>query len=260
MNARNRFTALAGLLMLTLLVPGTVFAADKAATKDSKGNVSDRWVVWPKADHAKEFEAAVKEYVVWLKKAGDPFKWVAYQPIAGADLSYYVFRSDDHQWKDFDAEEAWHEKSNDDAEFQKLVGPHIAKASHFYAERDAAHTHFDGKPGDYRYFRAITRQLKPGSGAEVRAAIDKIHTALQSQKWPYPYILEWQTGGRDNLRVILPMKSFADMVDPTPSLPEVLVKALGADDAAATMKQFGSAAEIVDDTVGVVRPDLGTQK
>jgi hypothetical protein len=235
-------------------------AADKAAVKAPAGNVADRWQLWPKAGQEKEFEAAVKEYVAWLKKEGDPFTWAAYQPIAGTDLTYYVFRSDEHQWKDFDAEEAWQVKVKDEEAYNRLLAPHVAKAAHFFEETDVEHSHMVGKASDYKYFQVTTHNVKSGASADARAAIAKIHKALEDQKWPYPYRIAWLTGGKDSLRLIIPMKSYADMADPTPSVREALTKALGADDAAATLKQFSASLDFVDDTVSVIRPDLSTQK
>ena len=261
MYARHLRHLLSLILGLFLVVTGsTTLAADKAAAKATAGNISERWVIWPKADHAREFEGAVKEYVAWLKKSGDPFEWAAYQPIVGTDLRFYVFRSDNHQWKDFDAEAAWKLKANDDAQFEKLVGPHVAKAEHFFEERDAEHSHTVGNPGDYKYYQGVNYHLKSGASADAVAAIDKIHKALQSQKWPYPYLLEWQTGGKGGLRVVNQFKSYADMADPNPTMREVLTKALGADNAAATLKQFSSSFDVVDETIGIARPDLSTPK
>ena len=65
---------------------------------------------------------------------------------------------------------------------------------------------------------------------------------------------------KDSLRIIFPMKSYADMAAPSPSLYEVLAKALGQEDAGATMKSFGTSLEFADHTIAIVRPDLSTQK
>lgn len=257
MKARYLQHTLGLLLALFFIAYGpATAAADKPAA--ASGNIADRWVVWPKAGHEKEFEPAVKEYVAWLKKAGDPFSWVAYQPTVGTDLTFYVFRSDDHQWKDFDAEEAWRTKAKDQEAFDRILGPHVGKAAHYFEETDTAHSHPVGDPKDYKYFSAITRNVKSGAGADARAAIDKIHKALTEQKWPHPYRVAWSIGGKDSLRIIFPMKGYADMADPNPTLSQVLEKALGKDEAAATMKQFGSSFEFVEHTIGTVRPDLST--
>ena len=262
MKARSFQHTLGIIFVLLFAVSGSnTFAADKPAAKPPvAGNIADRWVLWPKAGHEKDFEAAAKEYTAWLKKAGDPFTWTAYQPVVGNDLTYYVFRSDNHQWKDFDAEEVWREKAKDDEAYMRLIAPHVEKAAHYFEETDAAHSHMLGDLGDYKYFSVTTRTLKSGSRGDAMAAIEKIHKALTDQKWPRSYRLAWTTGGKGSFRLIMPMKNWAEMADPNPTLYEALGKALGQDDAAATLKQFSTALEIADETIVVARPDLSTQK
>src|SRR5438445_1117170 len=246
MKARYLQPALGLLLALVCTASGSIAtAADKPAAKAATGNVADRWVLWVKPGHEKEFEAGAKEHVAWRKSAGEPFSWAAYQPIVGTDLTYYVFRSDDHQWKDLDADDAWSMKAKADDAYEKQVAPHVAKVAHFFEETDSAHSHMTGDPKDYKYFQVITRNLKSGSRGDAMAAIDKVHKALTEQKWPYPYRLAWQVGGKDSLRIIFPTKNYAGMTDPSPSFFEVLTNALGAEDAAATQKQFGSSFEFV---------------
>lgn len=261
MKARYLQHTLGLLLALFFIASGSsAVAADKPAAKAATGNVADRWVLWVKPGHEKDFEAGAKEHVAWRKKNGDPFAWTGYQPVAGTDLTYYVFRSDDHQWKDLDAEEAWGMKSGANDAYEKQVGVHVEKVAHYFEEFDAAHSHMIGDPKDYKYFSVITRNLRSGSRGEAMAAIDKIHKALSDQKWPYPYRLGWSVGGKDSLRIVFPMKSYADMATPNPSLYEVLAKALGQEDAGATMKSFGTTLEFTDHTIAVIRPDLSTQK
>ena len=264
MKARYRVTALAGMLtLLFLLLPGmAAVAADKAVSKTAPaaGNIADRWVLWPKAGHEKEFEAAVKEHAAWRKKAGEPFNWLTYQPIVGTDLTYYVIRSDNHSWKEFDAEDAWSTKAKVDDAYNQQIGQHVARVEHFFEETDTAHSQWVDSP-DYKYVGVTSRHLKPGSRGEVGAALDKIKKAITDEKWPYHYRIAWLHGGADTLRIVVPMKSYAEMAEPNPTVHAVLAKALGSEDSAnATMKQFGSSFESGDYTVFAYRPDLSTQK
>ena len=262
MKARNYRQTLGLLLALIFAVCGSyASAAEKASAKApaaNTGSIADRWVLWPKPGHEKEFEAGAKEHVAWRKAHGDPFAWIGYQPVVGTDLTFYVFRSDNHQWKDLDAEEAWGMKAKADEAYESQVGVHVQKVAHFFEEADAAHSHMVGDPKDYKYFALITRNLKSGSRAEAMAAIDKVHKALTDQKWAYPYRLSWLVGGKNSFRVVFPLKNYADMADPSPSFYEVMEKALGKEDAAATVKQFGTAFEFVDETIFAIRPDLST--
>lgn len=255
----RRSTLVAMLLLVFLLLPGVAaVAADKAAPGAAMGNIADRWVLWPKPGQERQLEAAIKSHAAWRKKAGEPFVWVTYQPIVGTDLTYYVIRSEGHQWKDFDAEHAWAAKAKANDAYEQQVAPYVARMEHFFEETDVAHSQMGDIKGD-RYFSVTTRQLKPGSRGEAMAAVDKIQKAITDAKWPYRYRLAWLIGGADSLRIIFPMKDYAAMADPDPSLHEVLAKALGPEGANATLKQFGNSFEGGDTTIFVVRPDLSTQ-
>ncbi|MFC5488238.1 hypothetical protein [Dokdonella soli] len=252
------------LALVFVLLPGmAAVAADKAMPKAAPGNIADRWVLWPKAGQEKEFEAAVKQHAAWRKNAGEPFTWVTYQPIVGTDLTYYVIRSDDHQWKDFDAEEAWETKAKANDAYEQQVGVHVARVEHFFEETDAEHSQWiDSKNiKDYKYFGVYSRRLKGGSRGEMAAALAKIQKGITDEKWPYHYRLAWLIGGADRLRIVIPMKSYADMADPDPPLRKVLAKSLGSEESAdATLKQFSSSFEDYDYTVYAIRPDLSTQR
>jgi len=256
-------TVLARMLLAFLLLPGIGLAADKAtskaAPKATAGNIADRWVLWPKPGETKAFEAAVKEHAAWRKKAGEPFTWVTYQPIVGSDLTYYVIRSDEHQWKDFDAEEAWNTKARVDDAYEQQVGSHVARVEHYFEETDADHSNYANSK-EYKYFGVTSRRLKAGSRGDLMESLGKIHKALQDAKWPYRYRLAWLVGGDNTFRIVIPMKSYAEMADPDPSVRSVLTKALGSEDAAgATLKQFSGSFDSEDYTVYAVRPDLSTQ-
>ena len=186
--------------------------------------------------------------------------WLTYQPIVGTDITYYVIRSDNHQWKEFDAEDAWSNKAKTEDAYEQQLAPHVARVEHFFEETDTAHSHWV-ESKDYKYVGVTTRRLKSGARDDMMGALDKIQKAIMDEKWPYPYRLAWLIGGEDRLRLVVPMKSYADMADPDPSLRKVLAKSLGSEDTAnATMTQFGRSFEDGDYTVFAYRPDLSTQK
>jgi hypothetical protein len=261
MKACYRLAAMAGMLILVfLLSSANSIAADKNTAKAASGNIADRWVLWPKPGEAKQFEAGVKEHAAWRKKNGEPFTWITYQPIVGSDLTYYVIRSDDHQWKDYDAEDAWSTKAKADDAYEQQVGQHVARVEHYFEETDTAHSNYTmGK--EFKFFGVTTRHLKSGSRGDLMGAIAAIHKAFQDQKWPYHYRLAWLIGGDDAFRVIIPMRNYAEMADPDPSVRQVLAKAFGSESAAdATLKQFGHSFDAgTDYTVYAVRWDLSTQ-
>ncbi len=251
----------AALLTLLFAFAGSsgVVAAE-AATKEAPGTVASVWVIWPKEGKESEFEAAIKAHAAWRKTAGEGFNWSIYQPVVGSDLGFYLIRSGEHHWKDFDAQAAWSEQSKADQKYQEQAGAYTARAEHYFAETDAEHSHWiDSK--DYKYFGVTAFYLKSGMRGDRMDALNKIQKAVVDAKWPYPYEISNGIGGKEPMFVVTPMKSYADMADPDPSLMKVLAKSLGSDaQAAATMKRFGGTIDHTNYTIYAYRPDLSTPK
>ena len=234
--------------------------AAPAAQAAPMGKISDLWFFWPKEGHAAEFEAAVKAHLAWRKQAGEAFAWECYQPTVGDDLAYYVFRSGDHQWAEFDTEQAWSMKSKADAEFDKSVLPHVARYEHQMTESDFDHTLWHDNP-NYKYFWVESRQLAPGGYEGVMAAVDKVHKALVAAKWPKSYGFDWVIGGDGGLLLVLPFTNYADMADPEPPMMKVVAAQLGSEkDAREVFHQFDEGVASTKTTIYLLRTDLSTQK
>ena len=232
MKARYLQPLLAAALALVMtLVASPVGAAEKAAPKEGAGNIASLWMIWVKDGQSRQFEEAIKSYAAWRKSAGETFDWSIYQPVVGADLDYYAIRSGSHHWKDMDTNAAWSQQQQAGARFEEKLGPYVKRSEHYFTETDADHSHWiDSK--DYRYFSVSHYQMKPGSRGAVKDVLDKITKAVKDANWAYPYDIDSTIGGREGMSIIVPMKSYAEMADPDPSLMSVLAKSLGSKDAA----------------------------
>lgn len=258
---RLKNTLMALLLALFSLTITPTSAADKKdAGMEKMGNITTLWLIWPKAGEEMKFESALKQHAAWRKSAGEGMEWHMYQPIVGKDLGYYVIRSGNHHWKDFDANAAWHKSAKADEAFGRDVGPFVDRAEHYFEETNLKDSHWI-ESDDYRYFGVTKYAPKSGTGADREDAIKKIHKAVTDAKWPFGYSINYVIGGVDTMSVVTAYKSYADMADPEPSLAKVLATSLGSEDAAkATMKQFSSSVEGSTYSVYEYRPDLSTQK
>lgn len=224
------------------------------------GKIAEFWIFWPKAGKAPEFEAAVKAHVAWLKQAGDKFVWEAYQPVVGTDITYFTYRSGQHQWADLDTEAAWDAANKSDEVFNRNVGPLVERYQHFFAEEDYANSHWVESP-DYRYFSVNEHKLKPGASGAIAAAIGKIHQGLEAGGWPMSYSISRSIGGSGGLTLVFPYKSYADMDDPKPGFMAVLAKGMGTAEAAQkAMTEFDDSVTETNTTIYKVRPDLSTPK
>ena len=251
----RRATTIALALAASMLSGAAAMAAEPVP-----GKLTDTWIFWVKAGHEDAFQAGIKAHLAWRKSAGEPFTWNAYQPVVGDDLTHYVFRSEGHQWKDFDANNAWEMKTNSDQKYNEQVALHTERVEHFISELDTEHSSWTDSP-DYKYFGVTMAELEPGTYDQVNEALTTIHNAAVSQKWPRSYAIAWQIGGRGGMTIASPFKSFADMADPETPFLKVLATALGSEAAAkAVFKTFGSSLESERYTVYASRPDLSTPK
>jgi hypothetical protein len=255
MQARDfRMLAVWMLTVCGALCASGATAADAAAAGAGAGLVTDTWIFWPKDGQALKFEAAVKEHAAWRKNAGEGFTWSVYQPVVGRDLSFYVIRTRGHHWQDFDANEEWTVKSKARDVFTQKLGPYIARMEHYFGEYDLDNSHYTDSD-DYKYFYVNEMHVELGSRAEVMTALSTIHKALVDEKWPYSYLIEWTVGGKESMNLIVPMKGYADLADPNPSVRQVLTKTLGSQGAAAAVvRQFNRAFDDALATVYVFRP------
>ena len=263
MSIRYCKPALNALLISMLLITcATVaWAQDSKEAKQAmqaQGTIATIWVIWPKAGQAAQFEAAIKKHAAWRKTAGEALIWHIYQPVVGSDLDYFVIRSGSHVWKDIDSGEAWATQAKAGDAFNTSVGPYTERAEHYFSEDDSKHSNWIDSP-DYKLFAVTEYSLKPGTYADRADAIAKVAKAVQDEKWPYPYSISNTIGGSDNMSIVTPMKSYADMADPDPSLMKILAKSLGSESAAAeTFKKFGSTIKSTNQTIYLYRPDLST--
>jgi hypothetical protein len=236
-------------------------AAEEKKAAPAPGKIAELWVFWPKDGHAAEFENAAKAHLAWRKQAGETYTWTAYQPIVGDDLTHYVYRSGEHQWADLDANAAWEAKANAQQQYEKDMGPHVARVEHYFTEADLDHSLWhEGK--QYRYLQVEQFQIKPGGYAKLIDSLNKIQKAAVDGKWPNSYAIAWTTGGTGGMTVVFPYESYAAMQEPDPPFMKVLATSLGSEDAAkAAMQQLNeSFAGASHTTIYTVRPDLSTPK
>lgn len=217
------------LLAVSLASPS--FAADKTSKTGAEHDVTSIWVIWPKPGQDRAFVDGLKKHIAWRKSAGDPFTWHVYQPVVGSDLDFYVVRSGNHTWADLDTEHAWAEKHDAGGHFQMEAGQHARRLKHYFGVNATKYDHWI-ESKDYRYFGVSAYQFKAGHDADIKAVMKRVHDAVTRQKWPYPFSFEYRVGGAGGMSVIVPMKSYAGMAEPSPTLMEVMTKALGSKKAA----------------------------
>ena len=252
------YVLVACLLAASLATPS--FAADKTGTKKVQHNVTDTWLFWPNHGKYQAFEAGMKEHVAWRKSAGDPFEWDVYEPVVGRDLGSYAVLSGGHAWADMDTEDAWGQKTEAGKQFRQNVGVHVRKMQHFFMVTNEKLSHWIKDDG-YRYFGVYTYHFKMGHITDIKDFLERVHKAVTRQSWPYGYRVRFTEGGPGGMTIVVPMKNWAGMADPSPSLLQVMTKATGSKQAARKMfDTFQMAIKDHNYTVWEYRPDLSTPR
>jgi hypothetical protein len=175
-------------------------------------------------------------------------------------MNHYVIRSEGHRWADLDANEAWSEAKNVFPKYVEQVGVHVGHIEHYLGEFDPARSHWVENDA-YRYFGVTSANVRPGSRGTLLQALDRIHGALVSQKYPRSWAIESTIGGDGALIIVQPFLDYAGMAEPDPGFFAVLERGLGSAEAAgAALTQLGQSFESEDYTIYRFRPDLSTPK
>ena len=117
------------LLFTLLFLPAICVAEDKPAQV-----IADGWTMVPKADHGKEFVAAMKEHIAYRIEKGDPRHWDVYVPVTGGNLNRYLVRSCCDTWAEQDSYRKWTQE-NLGNHFNETVAPHVEKYMHNFTEK-----------------------------------------------------------------------------------------------------------------------------
>lgn len=248
------------LIAALVLTPWAIHAQAQAKgeAQDQPGNIASTWILWTKPGPQADFEAAIKTHAAWRKQAGEPMQWRIYAPVAGDDLERYVIRSGGHHWSDFDAAADWELKAQAGATYEAQVGGHVAHVAHHFAEDDSAHSYLL-EERDYRYFGVNLIRFNPGAESDFFSALKTVVAAAKAGKWPRSWSVSHLIGGSDDIVVVWPYTSYADMQRIEPGFAAVLAKQVGSEEEARSiLDRLGAAIEHSEYTVYEYRPDLST--
>jgi hypothetical protein len=242
-------------LLLGMLILPTLGAAQTTAAP-APGPLADSWMIWPKAGHRTEFEAALKETLAWRRQAGDPFEWQVYTPVVGEDLGHVVVRSGGHHWQDFDVRAAWAEKAASADHFRRVLSPHVDRMEHYVVRLLPEQTYWPERGSEYRLFGVTHLSLKSGAGREVRAALQEMKQTAEKGNWDGIWAVSSVIGGEGGLQAVWPFTSWADMADRTPTFAQMMASVLGSEEAASALSaRLNSNVESSTYSIYRIRPE-----
>ena len=209
-------------------------------TKEKNDGLARVALITAKDGQGKALEEAIVKYHHFMGSKEGALRYQWYSIETGQDTGKYIARSGGHNWADFDAEHDWDKEAG--AKFASLVQPHIANAVVTITPNDDELGIWPESLEGYEYFSVSRWHIKPGQGTAFSEGLKKIDAVLKAGNFPsyYNFINTVSGGNGNTVLLVSPKKSFADMAPKEPSFMEVMNKAMGEEETAAFLADWGS--------------------
>lgn len=239
---------LAACLLILVAAPGV--AAQGA-------NLAFAYRVKVNLGQERAFESAMREHAAFRQEQGEPFSWQVYQVMFGDDAGQYLVRSANHSWADLDTYSGM-------GDFQQAVGdqfnstilPFIAESSSWITALDTAMSVMPPNMDDMNVFM-VTRVWVESEGAmEMEQAMRTVRETAMANDMHYVVLRTLVGAQGSDLALVVPAADFAGLEEPSPSMDEALMQALGED---GMMELYGSWLSGIEETstsIIVLRRDL----
>lgn len=229
------------ILIMTALL-ALIGSMSHAVAQDEKDNdgLAQVVLITAKDGQAKALEEAITAYHHFMADKEGAWRYQWYSIITGPDTGKYIARSGGHNWEDFDAEHDWDEEAG--ARFVETVQPHIADADFSIAKTKEDLGKWPESMKGYKYISITHWYVKQGQGRAFNEGLKKIDKALNEGGFPNYYAFASPvSGGRSNqVTLVSPRKSYADMAPKEPSFYDVMNKALGEEETKAFLADWST--------------------
>jgi len=247
----NRILMLiASLTMLFFMSP--VVAQDS----DENDGLAQVALITAKDGKAKDLEKAITDYHHYMADKEGAFRFQWYSITTGSDTGKYIARTGSHNWADFDATHDWDEEAG--AKFASDVQPFIESVDSRITRSDYELGTWPDNMDGYVYFSVTDWYIQSGRYGAFNTGLKKIDAILKESNWPNHYAFVWTvSGGKGNqVTLVSPRKSFADMAPKEPSFFEAMSKALGEEEAEAFLAEWGATYKVGKNRLLKFRPKL----
>jgi hypothetical protein len=245
------------LTLLTTISVLVAFAVPAGAQEEKaeQGKLNIVYFFKVKPAYMIQFESALKEHLVMMKKAGDTWTWNTWQIVTGDRYGEYVINSPYHTWEDLDADAAFHQKRI--MFFRLNVIPFVESMSREICEF-TEYCNIPEDPEQWNLMEIGYIWIKEGHIEDFQKVIKKAHEALEAGGKPFYYIWSVQRSGGYGTRfsLINPHKNWAEFATPEKTVYQYMVEAFGEEE---TQKLGGLWIKSVMKTMDAAvqfRPDL----
>jgi len=221
---------------LTLIVFMSTTVAQAQQEDDGLAQVV---LITAKDGQAKALEKAITGYHHYMADKEGAMRYQWFSITTGPDTGKYMARTGNHNWADFDATHDWNEKAT--AKFASDVQPYIEDAVFIITRTDDELGIWPDSMDGYKYFLVTDWYVKNGSNGAFNSGLKKIDGILKKADWPnyYAFIRNVSGGHSNQITLVSPRKSFADMEPKEPSFFDAMSSSMGEEEARAFLAEFG---------------------
>ena len=228
------------LIMITALAMISFMSVAIAEDEEKNDGLARVVLITAKDGQNKALEEAITKYHHYMAGHEGSWRYQWFSIETGPNTGKYMARSGDHNWSDFDAEHDWDKEAG--AKFTSMVAPLIESSVITITRDDDEMGIWPDSMDGYRYFAVTHWDVKPGQNAAFKKGLKKIDGLLKASDWPNYYAFTYPVSGGSGNQVTLvtPRKSFADMAPKEPSFMDVMKKSMSEEDANAFLAEWGS--------------------
>ncbi|CAN5189654.1 hypothetical protein BH24PSE2_BH24PSE2_24190 [soil metagenome] len=195
-----------------------------------------------------EFMEAFDAHVQWRRDNGETWDWMTFRPVTGDQLNSIYVRSGEHTLAEMDDYEQFAAKANE--HWDSTVDPLVESYASWITQEDPE---LSSWPDDLRpnLIQAYTYRMKPGGQQQFDAALKKIHEGLVKVNWGESYSIDRVVSGSDGneVSIVFPFESYADMAEPDKSFMAALSEAWGEKEAGKLIKQISDSYASMDEVL-----------
>jgi len=244
------------LMLITSLMLAMFMSTTGVQAQQEDVGLAQVVLITARDGQSKALEKAITGYHHYMadKKGAMRYQW--FSITTGPDTGKYIARTGNHNWADFDATHDWDEEAA--ARFASDVQPYIADADVIITRTDDELGIWPDTMEGYKYFLITDWYIKTGHIGAFNSGLKKIDGILKQGNWPnyYAFVRNVSGGHSNQITLVSPRKSFADMAPKDPSFIDAMSKSMGAEEAAAFLAEFGQSYKTGRNSLLKYRPKL----
>jgi hypothetical protein len=233
-----------------------LFLSISVLAQSSPQTVSEVHITYAKPGMTTQWEAGRKAHSAFHAAQKDTWSILVWQILTGERTGAYMMASPGHNWKDFDAREAFNKIDGPDVEKNMAPSSGATVTAYYVYRDDLSLTKVPATPAKMRTtatYSVIAERLNDFTDAikKINAAIQKTNYPAKPSRW---YALA-NGGGAPTFVLVTDRATYGDMEPPEKKLEDALKEAYG-DSGPQVLDQLRHSCHSITSEMSVFRADL----